>query len=325
MTTNRRTFLTKHIGCACHLALAAAAMPLAARKAWAAESLGPIVAKENFGTLEKVAEGVWALVSTPLSGDRTTVSNGGLIAGRDGVLAIEGFQTPAGAQWLAGKAKELTGKWPTHVALTHYHADHANGVAGYLAGADHPPIRSTARTRDLVIERNQTPPDPARAAAVKEAIILSPSETTTLDLGGRVVKLIPRGGHTDSDVTVELDDPGVVFCGDLVWNKMFPNYVDTVPTKMAASVHGLKRAANATIYVPGHGPVAKNADIVRYLAMFSAVETAARKAHAKGISADDAGNAFEMPESVGMWALFNPASKQFYQRAFAAWYKELKA
>ena len=324
-TIGRRTFLTKHIGCACHIALMAAAMPLAARRALAAESLGPIVAKEKFGTLEKVAEGVWAHVSAPLEGDRTTVSNGGLIAGRDGVLAIEGFQTPAGAQWLAGKAKELTGKWPTHVALTHYHADHANGVAGYLAGTDKPPIRATARTRDLVIERNQTPPDPNRVAALKDVVMLSPTETTTLDLGGRTVKLIPRGGHTDSDVTVELDDPGVVFCGDLVWNKMFPNYVDTVPTKMAASIRGLKRGSASTVYVPGHGPVAKNADIDRYLAMFAAVEAAARKAHAAGTSAEDAGNRFELPDSLGMWALFNPAAKTFYQRAFAAWYKELKA
>ena len=324
MNINRRTFLAKHVGCACHMALAAAAMPLAARRAWAAESLGPVVAREPFGTLEKVADGVWAHVSTPLEGNRTTVSNGGIIAGRDGVLAIEGFQTPAGAQWLAGKAKELTGKSPTHVVLTHYHADHANGVAGYLAGPEKPPIRSTARTRDLVIERNQTPPDEARVAAVKGAIILSPTDGTTLDLGGRTVRLIPRGGHTDSDVTVELDDPGVVFCGDLVWNKMFPNFVDTVPTRMAASVRALKRKQNATVYVPGHGPVARNADLDRYLAMFAAVEAAARKAHAAGISAEDAGSTFTMPESVGMWALFNPASAAFYQRAFAAWYKELK-
>jgi len=27
---------------------------------------------------------------------------------------------------------------------------------------------------------------------------------------------------------------------------------------------------------------------------------------------------------VGDWALFNPASKAFYQRAFEAWYKELQ-
>jgi hypothetical protein len=33
-----------------------------------------------------------------LGGDRTTLCNGGLVAGRDGVLAIEGFMQPAGAR-----------------------------------------------------------------------------------------------------------------------------------------------------------------------------------------------------------------------------------
>ena len=130
------------------------------------------------------------------------------------------------------------------------------GVAGYLDANDHPVIRSTERTRNLVIERNQTPPDPDRVAAVKGAVMLSAMEPTIIDLGGRSVKLIPRGGHTDSDVTLELDDPSIVFCGDLVWNSMFPNFVDTVPTKMIASVKAFKRA-RATAYVPGHGPLAK--------------------------------------------------------------------
>ena len=152
-------------------------MPRAARLAWARSPIGTVVAREPFGSLEKISDGVWALISTPLSGDRTTLSNGGIIAGRNAVLAIEGFNQPAGAAWLAGKAKELTGKWPTHVALTHYHSDHANGVAGYLTDAEHPVVRSTERTRDLVIERNK-PVDDARVAAVRGATLLSASEAS---------------------------------------------------------------------------------------------------------------------------------------------------
>ncbi len=325
MTVSRRTFITRHVSCACHLALAASAMPLVARRAWAAESLGTMVAKEDFATLQKISDGVWALVSTPLTGNRTTLSNGGIIAGRDGVLAIEGFQTPEGARWLADKAKELTGRWPTHVALTHYHSDHANGVGAYFADGHHPVVRATARTRDLALERNTTPPDPSRAPAVNGAVLLAADAPTTLDLGGRVVRLIPRGGHTESDVSIELDDPSIVFCGDLVWNNMFPNFVDTVPTQMISSVRALKRAKN-TIYVSGHGPLAQPADIDRYLAMHEEVEKLARKSHAAGISAVDAAKTFVLPESVGPWGLSNPANTVvFHQRALEAWYKELKA
>ena len=316
---NRREFLAESGSCAAHLAAAATVMPHVNRRRWARSSSGTLVAHEPFGSLNRVSDGVWALISTPLGGDFTTVSNGGIVAGRNAVLAIEAFNQPKGAQWMANQARELTGRWPTHVILTHYHSDHANGVAGYLGGAEHPPVRATARTRDLVIERNIQPADPVRAEAMRNAIVLSPADATTLDLGGRSVHIIPRDGHTDSDVSLELDDPSIVFCGDLFWNAMFPNFVDARPTRLAASVRALRRARETT-YIPGHGAMGSAAEYDRYAAMLGEVERAARKAHAGGVTAADAGRAFALPASLGDWAMF---SKVFYQRAFEAWYKEL--
>lgn len=317
---SRRDFLARSGSCTAHLALAAAVAPHALRTAWARTPLGAVVATEPFGSLERVADGIWALISTPLGGDRTTLSNGGLIAGRSGVIAIEGFNQPAGATWLATKARELTGRWPTHVVVTHYHADHANGVAGYaLADASGKTIvRATERTRELVLEKNQ-PADPARTSALQQAIVLPASETSTIDLGDRRVRIIPRSGHTDSDVSVEIEDPSVVFCGDLVWNAMFPNYIDAVPSRLAASVKALRRDGR-TIYVPGHGALAREAEFDRYASMLAEVEQAARKAKLDGKSAAEAGAAFTLPTSLGEWTLFN---KVFFERAFTAWYREL--
>jgi glyoxylase-like metal-dependent hydrolase (beta-lactamase superfamily II) len=313
---NRRDFLGS---CAAHLALAASVMPPALRRSWARSPLGTVVAREPFGSLERVADGVWALISTPLSGDRTTISNGGLIVGRNAVLAVEGFNQPQGALWLAGKSRELTGRWPTHVALTHYHADHANGVAGYLSATDHPELRATTRTRELVVERNQ-PADTSRVAALQDAIAIRPDGPSTLDLGGRVVRIVPRRGHTESDVSLELDDPNVVFCGDLFWNAMFPNYVDAIPTQLGQSVRALRRATPETIYVPGHGALGRQADYDRYVAMLDEVERAARAGYVKGTPAPDAAASFALPDSLGNWTLF---SKAFFERAFTAWYRDL--
>jgi glyoxylase-like metal-dependent hydrolase (beta-lactamase superfamily II) len=315
----RRDFLGQSGSCAAHLALASAAMPHALRNAWARTSLGTVVAREPFGNLEKVADGVWALISTPLNGNNTTVSNGGIIAGKNGVLAIEGFNQPAGAQWLAGQSRELTGRWPTHVALTHYHSDHSNGLAGYGSDTEHPMLRSTARTRDLVIERNK--PAEALRMAVTKAVVIPTSAPSTIDLGNRVVRVVPRSGHTDSDVSLELDDPSIVFCGDLFWNAMFPNFVDAMPTKLMTAVKAVRRTGDV-LYVPGHGPLGHPTEYDRYTAMLEEVERAARKSYAAGTSAADAGAAFTLPPTLGDWALFN---KIFYQRAFEAWYKELKA
>jgi glyoxylase-like metal-dependent hydrolase (beta-lactamase superfamily II) len=322
--TSRREFLARSGSCVAHLALAAAVAPDLLRAQWARTPLGPIVATEPFGSLEKVADGIWALVSTPLGGDRTTLSNGGLIAGRSGVIAIEGFNQPNGAAWLGTKAHELTGRWPTHVVVTHYHGDHANGVAGYVMlvdnGAGKTVIRATERTRDLVLEKNQ-PADPARSATMQQVVVLPSSESSTIDLGDRRVRIVPRSGHTDSDVSVEIEDPSVVFCGDLVWNAMFPNYVDAVPSKLAASVKALRRDRR-TIYVPGHGPLARETEFDRYASMLAEVEQAARRAKQEGRTPVEAGAAYALPASLGEWTLFN---KVFFERAFAAWYRELGA
>ena len=314
----RRAFLAQSTTCAAHLALVASFAPLEWRGRWAGRAHGAVDAVEPFGRLERVADGVWALISTPFGGDRTTISNGGLIAGTNGVLAIEGFNTTDGARWLASRSRELTGRWPTHVVITHYHADHANGVAGYVDGEHRPVVQATAATRDAVIVRN-LPADASRTAALQDAVAVSMSDASRVDLGGRTVTITPAGGHTASDVTVEVTDPGVLFCGDLVWNGMFPNFVDATPTVLDRSVRALRRRAG-TVYVPGHGAVAGDADFSRYVAMLGEIGEGARRAHAAGLSPAAAGASYALPVSLGEWALFN---KVFYERAFAAWYREL--
>jgi glyoxylase-like metal-dependent hydrolase (beta-lactamase superfamily II) len=298
----RRDFVATTGSCAAHLALAAL-LPPAVTRGWI-RPYGRVVAREPFGTLEQVAEGIWALISTPLEGDRTTLSNGGLIAGTDGVLAIEGFFTRDGAAWLAERSVELTGRRPTHVALTHYHADHVNGVLGYMADGRRPAVQATADTSDR--------------ASLSDIALLAPDADTTLDLGGRRVTLSPRAGHTASDVTLTVEDPRVVFCGDLVWNGMFPNYVDTTPSLLTSTVRALR--SPETTFVPGHGPLAALADVDRYLAMLDAVEEAARRGHSAGMEAEVAAAAFVMPDAVGEWILFG---RTFLPRAFGAWYREL--
>ncbi|MFP5354341.1 MAG: MBL fold metallo-hydrolase [Gemmatimonadota bacterium] len=314
----RRKFIADGVSCAAHLALAASLAPAATRALWAQGRGGRVVATEPFGRLEEVAQGVWALISTPLTGARTTVCNGGLIAGRTGVVAVEGFMTPEGARWLGTKARELTGRWPTHAVISHYHADHSNGVAGYRDGEARPLVQATSETRQAAIEKN-LPVDDARREALTQGKVPDESTAATIDLGDRQVRLVRRRGHTASDVTVEVDEPSLVFTGDLVWNAMFPNYVDAAPPALAEATRALRRT-RVTTYVPGHGPVATDADVGRYLAMLGEVEAAARAAHAKGTPAAEAGAAFALSPALGEWALFN---KVFFERAFAAWYREL--
>jgi glyoxylase-like metal-dependent hydrolase (beta-lactamase superfamily II) len=291
----------------------AGASPWFARKLWAAQERFPVVAREAWGRLEKVADGVWALVSTPLEGDRTTLCNGGIVAGRAGVLVVEAFGSDAGARWMAEQARTLTGRTPTHVVVTHYHGDHTAGLRGSFETAD-VTLLTTRVTRSLTLDRNQNAP----AALLEGAQVLDDRRPTEIDLGGRSVIAVPRRGHTDSDVSLEVSDPSVVFCGDLVWNGMFPNYMDAVPSRLSLNVRML-RSLGASTYVPGHGVLAGSADVERYLALLDDVEAAARRAMERGMSAQDAAADYRVPAALGEWVLFNP---RYFETALGAWMKE---
>jgi glyoxylase-like metal-dependent hydrolase (beta-lactamase superfamily II) len=204
------------------------------------------------------------------------------------------------------------------VAITHYHSDHANGLSGYFSDSARPTLYATSATRDLVTARNK-PDDASRSAALRDAVILDASATSRIDLGGRTVRVVPHNGHTPSDCTLELDDPSVIFGGDLIWNGMFPNFVDAMPSRLGLSVRAVRGSRFSTI-VPGHGALAKAADVDRYIAMLDEIEHAARIARAKGQTPVEAGATYALPASLGEWLMFN---KVFYQRAFEAWYREL--
>jgi glyoxylase-like metal-dependent hydrolase (beta-lactamase superfamily II) len=320
--SSRRAFLASSLGCAGHLLAGLAAAPPAARRGFAAAQLGDVVARASFGRLERLADGVWALVSTPLQ-ERTTLSNGGIVAGRDGVLVIEGFASVQGAQWMAARALELTGRRPTHVVLTHYHGDHSAGLAGYRSDGEQPRVLHTTTTRELLQSslqgRGGNGADSPLGTLTDDARVSEEGTPLRLDLGGRIVQVSSRAGHTPSDLTVRVQDPRVVFCGDLVWNGMFPNYVDAIPTRLWTACNDLL-ADEQAVYVPGHGSVARHDEMRRFLDLIADVGEAARRAFEQGRTPAQAAAEYRVPEHLGEWFLFSP---RYYEVAFTAWQREL--
>lgn len=320
---SRRRFLQLSGSCAAHAALMASPFPVTARARWSGRTSGTVSAQESFGRLEEVGEGLFALISTPLTGDYTTVSNGGIIAGRDGVLVVEALQTAEGAEWLARQARELTGRWPTHVVVTHYHGDHTRGVAGYAHGGlqegAYPSILGTRKTQELTLRSLGEDASDTLRRLWADMELVEAGQGGTIDLGGRTVRLVPRDGHTSSDVSVELPDDGLVWCGDLVWNGMFPNYMDAIPSNLSKAVRLLASGEWKT-WVPGHGPLASSEDMGRYIAVIDGIEETARQSVLRGMTAEEAGEAHAIPTDLGEWTLFNP---NYFQRAIEAWMREL--
>jgi len=318
MTVPRRDFLCGALGCTTYLLSGLSLLPFSSIQAFSSTPRFKVVAEEDFARIEQVADGVWAVVSTPLKDGGqhfTTTANGGIIAGREGVLVIEGFYSNEGAAWLAGQVRKLTGREPSHVVVTHYHADHTRGLGGLLEGrpegAD--PIRmlTTPKTKELLVDKEEP--------VIPEADIADAGDGESIDLGGTRVRLIPRLGHTPSDVTVEIEEPDVVFCGDLVWNGMFPNYVDAIPSHLTDHCEAIL-GRKGTTYVPGHGDLGDAKSLAPYLGVIRDIEKSARGAVEQGTPAAEAAAGYKIPESLGEWMMFSP---DYFERAFLAWEKEL--
>ena len=317
---NRRNFLAASGGCAAHLLSLSFISPALGRSIFLPQQEDKVVASEKWGRIEQVADGVWAHVATPFeSRDFTTVSNGGIIMGKDRVLAIEAFMQPKGAKWLAEHAKKLTGRWPTDIVVTHFHGDHASGHGGYYSNEHSPTIWLTDSTRtnaekSFATKAENAPPE------FKNIKKLNVGEATEMDLGGRVVKIVPRQGHTQSDVSIEISDPKVIWTGDLYFNRMFPNYGDAIPGKLNDYAAELVKLEKDTVIVPGHGPLSDSDAAQRYVEFLGYVQSEAEKAIKSGKDLKVAAGEFKLPKEMEEWMIWSPDNAN---RAFNAWKREL--
>ncbi len=310
------------------LAASYALVPGSIRTAHAMQSHGEVLDTQPFARLEQIADGVYAVVSTPFQARAfETVCNGGFVVGRERIVAIDAYFQPQGGAWLAERCKAITGRYPTDVILTHYHLDHIGGLAGFQRGAEGPAIIATQMTYETLLDRYGTPQADEsndgvanmRARLLLPTVILSGDEPYEIDLGGRKLTLSFEAGHTQSDVVARVDDPNVVFAGDMLWDGIVPNFVDAQPSLLMRNVRALLAESDVTL-VPGHGSVSQASEMADYLGLLEAVEAAARQAYQDGQSAEDAAAAFTVPASLGEWKSFGP---DYYRVAIAAWLAEL--
>jgi glyoxylase-like metal-dependent hydrolase (beta-lactamase superfamily II) len=187
-------------------------------------------------------------------------------------------------------------------------------LLGYRDGAADPIFVTTAETRQRLGARGQEMTD-----ALGSAQLVERGAPTSIDLGGRRIVITPRSGHTASDLSIMVDDPAVLFGGDLLWNRHFPNYVDAIPSVLSREVRSMSSQRNV-VRVPGHGAVFAGDDLTSYIGVLDAVEEAARRARAAGTPAIEAAKTFTLPASLGEWTMFGG---NYFEVALRAWEREL--
>lgn len=274
-----------------------------------------IVAEAKWADIVALGDNLWGVISKPLEGSFETVCNGGIVAGKERVLAFDSYATEEGARWLVEQTRERLGRAPTDLVLSHHHSDHTGGIAGFDVGSERPRLHLTEAIRQRLLSGASE----AVAERLREATVIPTGEPTEIDLGGRSVTLTPYSGHTRSDIVARIDD-AVTYYGDLVWHELFPNYVDAIPSELKTSIAALLKEP-AGLNVPGHGPLPDRESLVRYQNLLDEIEATARAAFEAGKSPAEAAKDYQLPESVGRWTLFNPG---YFEVAFRAWHRELR-
>jgi len=110
-------------------------------------------------------------------------------------------------------------------------------------------------------------------------------DSLTLSLGDRNITLRFLGrAHTAGDIVVQLRNPDIVFCGDLVVWPVPLAGTTSYPLEYAATLQRLRALPHATM-VPGHGPVMTGDDYLDLMVrLMTAIRTQTEAAVARGDS-----------------------------------------
>ena len=169
-------------------------------------------------TFSQLSEHAWAYTA---EGDPNT----GIVIGDDAVLVADTQATPAMAQDVIRRIREVTDKPIRYVVLTHYHAVRVLGASAY--GAQQ--VIASEDTYDLIVERGEADKasEIGRFPRLFDNVETVPPGMTwptltfrgkmTLWLGKLEVQLLQLGrGHTKGDTVVWLPQERTLLSGDLV-------------------------------------------------------------------------------------------------------------
>jgi glyoxylase-like metal-dependent hydrolase (beta-lactamase superfamily II) len=223
--------------------------------------------EEKTVTFSKLSEHAYAYTA---EGD----PNSGIVIGDDAVMVIDTQATPAMAQDVIRRIREVTDKPIKYVVLSHYHAVRVLGAAAYQP--EH--IIASQDTRDLINERGEQDKasEIGRFPRLFRNVESVPPGMTwptmtftgrmTLWLGKLEVQLIQLGrGHTKGDTVVWLPQDKVLFSGDLVEFDATPYAGDAYFQDWPKTLDNIA-ALKPQALVPGRGAALQGeADVARGL------------------------------------------------------------
>jgi glyoxylase-like metal-dependent hydrolase (beta-lactamase superfamily II) len=246
--------------------------------------------------------------------------NTGVIVGDDAVMVVDTQATPAMAEDVIRRIREVTDKPIRYVVLSHYHAVRVLGAAAYQP--QH--IIASRDTHDLIVERGEQDKasEIGRFPRLFRNVESVPPGLTwpTITFEGRMsiwlgkleVQLLQLGrGHTKGDTVAWLPEQKILFSGDLVEFDATPYAGDAYFKDWPATLDRLA-ALKPRALVPGRGAALTTPEqVAQGLAGTRAFVSDLRDAVEAGVQAGKDLNAVykevyaKLKPTYGHWVIFD--------------------
>ena len=241
--------------------------------------------------------------------------NIGLSVGKDDAFLIDDQYAPLSAKIKAAVAT-VTPKPVRFVVNTHWHFDHVGGNEA-LAGSGaiifaHENTRRRMSSEQFIAALNRKVPASPTAALP----VITFSDTITFYTNDDTVRTFHvANAHTDGDAIIFFRKANVVHMGDTFFNGRYP-LIDlssggSLVGMIAAANQGLAMTNADTRFIPGHGPLATRADLVRYRDMLVATRDRVGKLIAEHKTLKEILDAKPLADLDAQWGNGNIKSDQF--------------
>jgi cyclase len=289
---------------------------------------------KGFARVTHLAPNVYATIADPSKGPQC-LSNGGIIAGRDVVLIVEGHFQPAGAAFEIEAARAITGTPVRGAINTHFHFDHTFGNSAYaekgipiiahyktaslmqeryvaLKGVDKAPLlaaleRKVTNGADALDKsRKQEDLDQFKLmyAAIDSTTITLPTVLLRdtdlprkIDLGDLTVVIESYPGHSPTDLVIRIPDRDVAFTGDVLFYRSYPVTVDADMIAWRKTLDQFLRFGRSTQFVPGHGEACGLETVREQAAIMNDLRRHAERMIRMGASPEEASRRYVVPKA----------------------------
>ena len=217
--------------------------------------------------------------------------NIGICRGDDGVFMVDDQFAPV-TEKIKTAVAAISNKPIKFLINTHWHFDHTGGNENFGKEAAvivaHEKVRQQMSAGQFMKDFNMKI-DPAPSVALP---VVTFTKELSFHLNDEEIHVFHvENAHTEGDAIIHFRKANVVHTGDCFFNGFYP-YIDIYS---GGSIDGMIRVAgrllnlvdDETKIIPGHGPLARRADLIAFRDMLVGVRAAVRKPVSEGKSLEE--------------------------------------